>query len=65
MPHLSLYVGAIYLKNTEDCFNSDLSNGKLHKIQLFFPKTGSVLEAYHASGANEEVNNKNVLLYVR
>lgn len=64
MSHLGLYVGAVQLRNAEECFNSGLFNGKLCKIQLFFLKTRSVLEAYHASGANKEVNNKNVLLYV-
>lgn len=53
------------LRNIEDCFNSDLFQGKIHKIQLFFLKTRSVLEAYQASGANKEVKKKNVLLYVR
>lgn len=48
--------------NAEDCLNSDLFNGKLRKIQLFFLKTGSVLEAYNASGANKEVNNENIIV---
>lgn len=63
--HLGLYVGAICLRNIEDCFNSDLFQSKMYKIQFFFLKTRSVLEVYQASGANKEVNKKNVLLYVR
>lgn len=57
IPHLGLCVGAIWLRNTEDCFNSDLFNGKLCKVQLFVLKTRSVFEAYHASSANKEVKN--------
>lgn len=65
VPHFGLCVGAIQLRNTEDCFNSDLFNGKFCKTQLFVIKTRSVFEAYHASSANKEENGKNVLLYVR
>lgn len=37
MPHLGLYVGAIYIGETTSTTtsNSDLFNGKLCKIQLY------------------------------
>lgn len=34
VPHLGLCVKTIQLRNTEDCFNSDLFSGKLCKTQL-------------------------------
>lgn len=34
VPHLGLCVGAIQLRNYEDCFNSDLFNGKLCKTTV-------------------------------
>lgn len=34
------------MRNTEDCFNSDLFIGKLCKTQLFVLKTRSIFEAF-------------------